>query len=160
MPQPLRIDGSQREDDDIVLYRRLARDVCFLYHELADYGYLMGDLDYAGEYPLHYWELLNRIDTGRKDDRFIRGGILILMLAMIEDVFDGSGDAITKHCSTANKAIGEFIPEDDEMLRLLTAVEHGLQLLTTERRRDDQFDTDTCWAYDAFVRRYFVEAAS
>ena len=101
MEPPLRIDGSQREDDDAALYQRLVRDVCFLYHELSEYRYIMGDLDYAGEYSLPYWELINRIDTGRIDDRFIRGGIQILMLAMLQDVFDRSGDSISQHLSGA-----------------------------------------------------------
>ncbi len=82
------------------------------------------------------------------------------MLAMIQDVFDGSGDSISKHHSDAIQALADFVPEDDDMLRLLNAVEHGLQLLATSRARDDQFDNDLCWSYDTFVRGYFVEAAS
>ena len=46
MTPPLRLD-SQREDNDAQLYRRLVRDVCYFYHELADFGYIVGDLDYA-----------------------------------------------------------------------------------------------------------------
>ncbi len=160
MEQPFRIDGSQREDDDFRLYQRLVRNVCFLYHELSGYRYIMGDLDYATEYNLPYWQLINRVDTGRREDRFIRGGILILLLAMIQDVFDGSGDLITKHHSDATRALADFVPEDDDMLRLADAVEHGLNLLNTSRNRDDRFDSDVCWAYDAFVRSYFIEAAS
>lgn len=82
MKLPLRIDASQREPDAIDLYRRLVRDICFLYHELAAYRHLMGDLDYSTDHTLDDWFLLNRIDTGRPDDRFIRGGIPILLLAV------------------------------------------------------------------------------
>ena len=99
MKQPLRIDDTQREDDDVALYRRLIRDVCLLYHELSAYRHIMGDLDYAKDYPLEYWTLINRIDTGRSDDRFIRSGILVLLLAMLQDVFDGSGDYISRHAN-------------------------------------------------------------
>ncbi|QDT71243.1 hypothetical protein [Lacipirellula limnantheis] len=157
--QSLRTDGSQREDDDDALYKRVLKDVCFLYHELADYRHIMGDLDYANDYSIHYWELLNRVDTGRVDDRFIRGGILILMLAMLQDVFDGSGDSISKHRAAATKALAEFIPEDKDMLRLGDAVAHGLQLLAESRIGDDRFNSDVCWAYQAFVRKYFVDAS-
>jgi hypothetical protein len=156
MKPPLRIDASQREDDDIALYRRLVRDICFLYHELADYRHIMGDLDYSTDYTLDYWLLLNRIDTGRPDDRFIRGGILILLLAMLQDVFDGSGNAITENIERAKLAIAEFVPEDEDMLRLMEAAEHGLKLLETTGSADDQFDTDASWAYGAFVRAYFA----
>ena len=58
MRNPLRIDGSQREDDDSQLYNRLTRDVCYLFHELAGYNHIMGDLDYANDYSLPYWELI------------------------------------------------------------------------------------------------------
>lgn len=54
MHLPLRIDGSQREDDDVKLYRRLVRDICFLYHELSAYRNIMGDLNYAEDYSLEY----------------------------------------------------------------------------------------------------------
>lgn len=159
MRRPLRIDRSQREDDDPALYTRLVRDVCLLYHRLADYGHIMGDLNYREDYPLCYWELLNRIDTGGSDDRFIRGGILILMLAMIQDVLDGSGNSITDYLQSASRAITEFLPEDDNMLRLVKLVEHGLHLVDTSRVADELFSREVCWAYDAFVRRYFREAA-
>src|SRR5207249_1997195 len=118
--------------------------------------FIMGDLDYATEYGLKYWQLLNRVDTGRSDDRFIRGGILVLMLAMLQDVFDGSGDSITRHTDEIIEALDCFVPEDEDMLRLSQAVEHGLQLLASSFSKDDRFETDVCWAYDAFVRRYFL----
>ena len=160
MKQPLRIDGSQLEHDDVALYRRLTRDVCFLYHELSAYRHIMGDLDYASDYPLEYWTLLNRIDTGRSDDRFIRGGILVLMLAMLQDVFDGSGDHISRHAKGISRELEQFVPEDDTMLRLAESVEHGLGLLANSASADDRFNTDACWAYDAFVRKYFADGAT
>lgn len=160
MKQPLRIDGSQLEHDDVVLYRRLARDVCFLYHELSAYRHIMGDLDYARDYSLEYWTLLNLIDTGRSDDRFIRGGILILTLAMLKEVFDGSGDHISRHAKDISRELEQFVPEDPTMLRLVESVEHGLGLLANSASADDRFNTDACWAYDAFVRKYFADGAT
>lgn len=160
MKLPLRIDGSQLEQDDEALFRRLTRDVCFLYHELSAYRQIMGDLDYATDYPLEYWALLNRIDTGRSDGRFIRGGILVLILAMLQDVFDGSGNHISRHASEISRELTGFVPEDDAMLRLAKSVEHGLELFANSVSADNRFDTDVCWAYDAFVRQYFVDGAS
>ena len=158
MKQPPRIDGTQIEQDDVALYRRLIRDVCFLYHELSAYRHIMGDLDFANDYPLDYWTLINRIDTGRSDDRFTRGGILILLLAMLQDVFDGSGDYVSRHAKDISRELGRFIPEDDRMLRLAESVEHGLGLLANSASADDRFNADACWAYETFVRRYFADA--
>lgn len=160
MKQPLRIDGTQLEEDDVALYRRLIRDVCFLYHELSAYRHILGDLDYANDYPLEYWTLINRIETGRSDDRFIRGGILVLMLAMLQDVFDGSGDHISRHTVAISRELDRFIPEDDTMLRLAESVEHGLGLLADSASPDDRFNGDVCWAYDTVVRKYFADSAT
>lgn len=79
---------------------------------------------------------------------------------MLQDAFDGSGDSISKHCAAAMKAVAEFIPEDDDMLRLGEATAHGLQLLAEARIGDERFNSDICWAYDAFVRKYFTDAAT
>ena len=120
----------------------------------------MGDLDYASDFPLEYWTLINRIETGQADDRFIRSGILVLLLAMLRDVFDGSGDFISRHCEAISQNLERFVPEDVEMLRLVESVEHGLHLLATSGAADDRFNTDTCWAYDLFVRKYFADNAA
>jgi len=160
MKQPLRINDTQGEEDDGQLYRRLIRDICFLYHELSAYRHIMGDLDYANDYPLEYWTLINCVDTGRSEDRFIRCGILVLLLAMLQDVFDGSGDHISRHTAAISHELQEFIPGDDELLRLAQSVEHGLGLLTASASADDRFNEDVCWAYDTFVRGYFASRAS
>jgi hypothetical protein len=159
MSRALRTDSSQREDDDHGLYKRLIRDVCFLYHELAVHGHIMGDLDYASDYPLEYWRLINRIETGRGDDRFIRSGILVLMMAMLQDEFDGSGCWISKHLSAAKEELERFVPEVEDMLKLADCVLHGLQLLAGGSPADNHFDTGACWAYDQFVRAYFLDSA-
>lgn len=160
MTTPLRLDASQREDDDHQLYERLVRDVCYFYHKLSDYGEIVGDLDYANDYPLPYWRLINRVDTGRGDDRFIRSGILMLLMAMIHDQLDGSGDRISDHVNDVTLNLQQFVPEDGDMLRLCDAVLHGLAILDNPRARDDRFDTDSAWSYDAFVRRYFQNYAN
>lgn len=160
MKRPLRIDGSQREDDDPTLYTRLTRDVCFLYHQLSQYRYIMGDLDYATDYPLAYWSLLNRVETPlRDDDRFIRGGIMILMLAMLDAEFDGAVCWISRHLEAAIKEINAFIPEDSDMLRLSSLVGHGLAILSQRSTPDKHFEAEMSWAYEAFVRAYFIEAS-
>ena len=159
MNMPLRLDNSQREDDDSILYKRLIRDVCFLFHELADYKQIMGDLDYANDYPLPYWTLINNVDNGHPDDRLIRSGILILFMAMIHDEFDGSGCWISKHVDSVFSAMTAFVPEDEDMLRLSDSVLHGLELLRSDSKSDARFYEDSAWAYNTFVRRYFEDSA-
>ncbi len=51
------------------------------------------------------------------------------MLAMLADVFDGSGDSVSRHAKAISKELERFIPEDDTMLRLAESVEHGLRTI-------------------------------
>lgn len=159
MTTPLRLDSSQREDDDFELYKQLTRDVCYLYHELADYGHIMGDLDYANDYSLPYWEVINGIGTGYGNDRFIRSGILVLFMAMIHDQLDGSGCWLLKHANDVAEQLKHFIPEDENLLRLCDAVLWGITLIQGPASEDEQFATDSAWAYDTFVRSYFQNRA-
>ena len=157
--EPLRIDGSQRKDNDWRLYVDLIRDVSILYHELSEYRYIMWDLDYQNEYSRPYWELLNRIDTGDTNDRFIRAGILILFMAMLRGEFEESGVSISRNLDEVQAALETFTPEDNDILRLADAVLHGVKLLRAGSQPDEKFALDETWAYDAFVRRYFEEAS-
>jgi hypothetical protein len=159
MKMPLRLDNSQREDDDPAVYKRLVRDVCYLFHELADYQQIMGDLDYPNDYALSYWALINRVATGNPDDRLIRSGILILFMAMLWDEFDGSGYWISKHTDAVSAALTKFVPEDEDMLRLSESVLHGLELLRCDSKPDKRFEEDSVWAYNSFVRQYFKDSS-
>ncbi len=52
--------------------QRVERDICLLYHQLAEYSYIMGDLYYGDVYALPYWDYLN-LQTLEPDQRaFIR----------------------------------------------------------------------------------------
>lgn len=159
MKMPLRLDNSQREDDDPLVYKRLVRDVCYLFHELADYQHIMGDLDYANDYALSYWALINRVDTGNPDDRLIRSGILILFMAMLWDEFDVSGCWISRHADAVSAELAQFVPEDEDMLRLSESVLHGLELLRCDSKPDKRFEEDSVWAYSSFVRQYFKDSS-
>ncbi len=152
LPQPLdpmhlRSDGE--------LYKELVRDVCFLYHQLASYGHIMEDLDFVGDFPRPYWDLVNRIDTDHGDDRLIRSGILILFLAGIEDERQQSGMWISNHAKEIEQSLQQFVPEDHDISRLCDAVVYGLSLLKRPYSQDDRFDEDYSWAYHPFVAQYF-----
>jgi len=145
--------------ENFALHRRLTRDVCFLYEDLSGYRHIMGDIDYATEFDLPYWDIINEIDTQTPQDRFLRGGLLVLMLAMTEDVFLGSGSYVTAHLEAVENAVARFIPEDHDILRLSEALGHAVGLLQSESPRDDHLSGELCWAYDAFVGAYFRERA-
>ncbi len=106
---------------------------------------------------LEYWSLLNRIDTGRSDDRFIREEF------WCANARDACGrlwwfrDSVSRHAKAISKELEQFIPEDDTMLRLAESVEHGLRLMVNSASSDDRFDTDSCWAYDTFRADVFRE---
>lgn len=72
MNQRKRENEPMFRDVDWVLYQRLRRDVCSLYHELANYRYIMGDLDYENIHCLPYWDHLLDVDTGQADDEFVK----------------------------------------------------------------------------------------
>ena len=78
----------------------------------------------------------------------------------MQDVFDGSGDSLTIELCDYQRSLSDFIPEDDEMLRLLQAVEHGLNIVKSGGTKDDLIEREMCWAYNAFVNAYFVESAA
>ena len=159
MRPPLRLDRSQREDDDLVLYKQLIKDVCYLFHELSAYRGFMGDLNCAEDYPRPYWLLINRVDTGLDNDRLIRSGILILFMAMLDGEFDGSSASIGRYQDAIADALSSFVPEDSDILRLCEAILRGLALLKNDCQPDSRFKEDSEWAYNQFVRQYFIQAA-
>lgn len=142
---------------DHELYNELVRDACLLFHQLGEYGYIMETLDFRGDFPRPYWEVINRVDTGCSDDRLIRSGILILFLAGVQDELQQSGVWISEHSQQIVSCLKPFVPEDYDMLRLSEAVLHGLSILSGDGKADDRFEDDYAWAYGAFVRRYFQD---
>lgn len=154
MTQSLRIDGIQLEQDDVAMYRRLIRDVCFLYHELSAYRRIIGDLDYANDYPLEYWTLLNRIDTGRSEDRFIRGGILVLFLAMLADVFDGSGESVSHQVQAISKELEQFIHY--ELQSWKSWLDSHVELVAATGLPATAVEMEGAWWY--FIDRTYTQA--
>src|SRR5712691_1560834 len=88
-------DGSRPHSPgasvDWVLKQQVERDICLLYHQLADYSYIMGDLYYGPVFGLPYWEYLDFPDLDGADREFLRDGCLVMILAMAWDQIDGSG---------------------------------------------------------------------
>ncbi len=64
---------------DWVAVQEVERDICLLYHQLADYSYIMGDLYYGNVYALPYWEYLCVPGLDESQQEFIREGCLVMI---------------------------------------------------------------------------------
>ena len=146
---------DDREEVDWVLYQRLCRDVCFLYHELAARSYVTGDLDYANIYSLPYWDHLLEIDTGGRDDEFLKNGLLMILLAMIWDELDESGVWISNFLPAVKDALAFHVAESSDSVRLFAIVQRGLELIERKSPADASMREESHWAHETFVRGYF-----
>lgn len=145
------------------------RDICLLYHQLADYSYIMGDLYYGDVYALPYWEYLNVPNVEPERQMFIRHGCLVMLYAMAQEVLDGSGAYLTMDrqrylaARTAVEALPSF---DDETNRLIAAVRGSFKLIDENRGSwEDESDVknvvaESTWIHERFVRQYFIKNAN
>ncbi len=79
------------------------RDICLLYHQLADYSYIMGDLYYGDVFSLPYWEYLHVEELAPDRQRFVCDGCLVMLYAMAVEVLDGSGTYLTMDSDRYNE---------------------------------------------------------
>jgi len=144
------------------------RDICLLYHQLADYSFIMGDLYYGNVYALPYWNYLdNDIALEEERKQFILNGCLVMLYAMCSEIFDGAGSYLTMDPSiflSAKKAIDSAIAIDDETDRLLTVVRKAFELIEAGRTDWDDMDVQavesaSVWIHERFVRSYFTKRA-
>ena len=110
----------------------------------------MGDLDYNNLYNRKYWRLIH-VDT----DPFILNGCLILVLAMIWDWIDGSGNFIEDKILYYKNAIKHLYGQSEEEFRLIETVNKGLDIVAKNQQKDSKFEIDSLWAYNTFVNGYF-----
>ena len=134
--------------------RQIEKDICYLYHELSEYSHIMGDLDYHALYNKKYWTFID-VDT----DPFILHGCLILVLAMIWDWIDGSGNYIEDKIVYYKNAMKTLYGQSEDEFRLIEAVNRGLEIVEKEKQKDDNFEIDSLWVFETFVMGYFQEKA-
>jgi hypothetical protein len=134
--------------------KQIEKDICFLYHELSEYSGIMGDLDYHTLYNKKYWTYID-VDT----DPFILHGCLILVLAMIWDWIDGSGNYIEDKIVYYKNAMKTLYGQSEDEFRLIEAVNKGLEIVEKDKQKDDKFEMDSLWAFETFVMGYFQEKA-
>jgi hypothetical protein len=80
-----------------VLKQQIERDICLLFHQLADYSSIMGDLSYGDVFALPYWEYLDFPDVDPEERNFLRDGCLVMILAMASECVDGTGSFLAAH---------------------------------------------------------------
>ena len=154
-------DGTSQEPDrvkgptDWVSIKHVERDICLCFHELAEYGAIIGDLDYGRVYGLDYWQYLDVDGWGDVErEQFIRNGCLVLILAMCWDEIDGSGTYIAPRIPECRDAIRSIAPEDPVGSRLREIVLRALDGAEVGKEPEGLLK-DSGWVYKAVVNEYF-----
>lgn len=139
------------------------RDICYLYHELAEYSFIMGDLAFGATYALPYWDYLQIGGFDEATTAFVRDGCLVMLLTMAWECIDQAGSYLLQdnRIRTCQAAV-QALPVPDERTRRLTAtVQAALDLAASENVRNlerlDHISNESDWVHRAYVREYFRE---
>ena len=171
-------DTSKRKQESRVTYgsevdwteiQRVERDICLLYHQLADYSYIMGDLCFGEVFSLPYWEYLQVEELEPDQRRFMCDGCLVMLYAMALDVLGDSGNYLTMDRDRYNaikRAVDCLEPNGHDTDRLASALKKLFQEID---RYPSEMEgsvylmdevSDMTWVHEHFVQRYFTERAS
>ena len=145
--------------DDWAEVQELERDITLLYHQLARYGCVMGDLYYGSVFSLPYWDYV--LPSGLKDTdqfTFVQRGCLMMILAMAWDMIDGSGCYLARHMDRCERALATLTPKDPTTERLASVVRSALVAARLEHQTEG-LHAESGWAYHNVVRLYFKERA-
>lgn len=82
---------------------------------------------------------------------------MIMVLAMIWDRLDGSGCYIDDRIGLIEEAMNRTYPQSEDELRLMDIVQRGLRMVARDEPPSSEFGEDSNWAYNTFVRAYFLE---
>lgn len=161
--QDLHIPGGTGIDWAAI--QSVERDICLLFHQLADYSYIMGDLYYGSVYALDYWNFLQIHGIDPKRQQFLRIGCLVMLYAMASDVLDGTGSYLTmdRHRYLAAKSAVRSLPAlDPDFDRLVAAVSGAFKLIDEKRFSEENSPemqdviAASTWIHERFVRQYFI----
>ena len=156
-------------DIDWCTIQMFERDICLLYHQLADYSYIMGDLYYGDVFSLPYWEYLNLKALEDDRQRFIRNGCLIILYAMASEVLDGSGAYLTMdrdRYQAAKSALKDLPSFDPDTNLLIDAVKNSFKLIDEKRGSWEETPevqeviAASSWIHEKFIRQYFIERSN
>lgn len=144
---------------DWVLKQQVERDICLLYHQLANYSYIMGDLYYGSVFGLPYWEYLDFPGLDTDDLAFLRDGCLVMILAMAWDQIDGSGAHINPHIPACREAVARLVIEDEDTAKLTQAVRLAMDAAEPGGSETQELQELSCWVHKRYVRGYFRHIA-
>lgn len=148
-------DIDPTEVEPMLAYK-IEKDVCLLYHQLAEYNYIMGDLMYGSVFDLPYWNFLN---LNMSD--FARDGCLVMILAMAWEYIDGAGSYIRPYLSLCQTALSQVPLSDDNITKLVKTVKLSLSLAEqVEQKPEIRPETDelielSSWVHQEYVKGYF-----
>jgi hypothetical protein len=145
---------------DWVMIQQVERDICLLYHQLAEYSYIMGDLDYGSVFNLPYWEFLDLDGVPLDQKEFIQNGCLVMILAMAWDLIDGSGNYISPYISTCKAALSKITFVDEISSKLIHAVRLALDIAEQDNSESDELMNLSSWVHKEFVQGYFCKMAA
>ncbi len=140
---------------DWALKQRVEADICLLFHQLADYSYIMGDLYYGDVFSLPYWEFLDMKGIDEVDRRFIRDGCLVMILAMCSEYIDQTGTYIHNYLEICQRRLSCIAPGDEKSARLLTAVALALQTAQDGKAESKELTESMAWVHREYVLGYF-----
>ena len=130
------------------------QDICYLYHELSEYGSIMEDLDYAGTYSRPYWNYLN-LPLAQDANHFVRDGCLILILCMARDLIEGQANQLAASIETCRSQIDTIAPDSERTLKVIDIVRKAVVCAESECKPNSVMDEEVQWAYDTVVAQYF-----
>jgi hypothetical protein len=141
---------------------QVERDICFLYHELAESPGIMGDVAYGSLYTLPYWEFLDVRTEGlpEPERRFIRDGCLVMLLAMAWDMIDRSGTYLAPYLERCHRAVAELQAEDAKTQDLVRTVTLALETARSGQHAGRELEELSVWANREYVAGYFRDMAA
>ena len=171
--------------EDWAEVQEIERDILLLYHQLTEYETIMGDLYYGTVYRLPYWEYVNPAGLEGEQQRLVREGCLVMILAMAWDRIDGSGAYIDEHIDACRAGIATVKCDDADMKQLVNTVQNALDLAERARREsqdrlqggaqggekeqrtrcesvipeEDELVRLSRWVHQRYVRGYYQEMA-
>lgn len=151
---------SPEPDNKWVKFQLIERDICYLFHQLSSYSYIMADLYYDEIYNLPYWEYIN-IDINDIQDKeqcsFIREGCLILIFAMVIEAIEGAGSYVMDNLENIKNNLNNFKPSNKKEKKLYKIVSSAFEYIETNEEDLNLLDEQSVWIHKEYIRKYFEE---
>jgi hypothetical protein len=159
MPTTAKNDSSDIDWDKL---QQIERDICYAYHQIAPYGYIMGDLYWGSLFSLPYWNYL-QVD-GLEDERakFMCDGCLVLILAMAFAALDSSDNYIVPFVPACRNAVEKLKGSDswsETHTKLMSVVETALNSVERGDESNEKLEAQSRWVHSEFVMGYFRRMA-